>query len=231
MGAAQTTTAAAIFTEVLYKLRDPNGTNYNKDGAYAELFGYLNACLRLLHEILIDEESELVRTGTGAITTVAGTQSYDLAANSMGDFWAPRRLQHERYAIWIDEYEPMRMCEEDDLYDAINNEESGNTSRTRPEEFCIIGDYLWFRDVPDAAYAVRLRYYPNFVPLALTTATIPFKGLFNSDIVEGIVTLAKNRNELNVSVDALLRDMFHERAVRVARKRQTISVNIRPRLR
>ena len=231
MGAAQTYTAANIFTEALYKLRDPNGTNYNLDGEYAELLTYLNSCLRLIHEILIKEDSELVRTGTGTITTVAGTQYYSLADNTMGDLWAVRKLQRNRYAIWVSEYEPMTMCEEDDLYDAINNEESGNTSRTRPEEFCIIGDNLWFKDVPDAAYTVNVRYYPNFVPLTATTDAVPYKGLFNNEMVEGVVLLAKHRNEIGVQVDALLKDMMHERAMQVTRRRQKKCVSIVPRMR
>lgn len=231
MGDASTTTVLSLLTEVLYKLRDPDGTNYNADGAYAELLGYYNSCCRLIHQILVDEESELVRTGTGTVTTVAGTQSYTLSDNSMGDLWSVRRLQEDRYAVWVSTYEPMQMCEEDDLYEQLNAEESGNTSRSIPEQFCVIGDVLWFREVPDAAYTVNLRYYPNFVPETDTAENTMYRGLFNNELSEGIVLLGKHRNEQSVQIDALLRDIMHERAMQVVRKRQRKDVCIRPRMR
>lgn len=222
MGDARTVAASAIITSVLYELRDPNGTNYNRDGAYAELLGYINRCLEEIYEILVDERSELIRTGSGTITTVDGTQSYDLSANSMGDLWVPHR-------VWISEYEPMEMCEEEDLYDAINDEEIGDTARTRPEAYCLVGDYIWFKDVPDDAYTVNLRYFPNFTPLASTAASMPHKNLFNNEVIEGVKVLAKHRNDRGVSIDATLKDIFRIRAMRVERRRRKKTVRIVPR--
>lgn len=212
MGAALSVTAANIITKVLYELRDPSGTNYNKDGAYAELLGYINRCLEWLYEILVGVESELVRTGSGTITTVAGTQSYALSSNSMGDLWFPHR-------VWISTYQPMDQCEEADIYDAISANEGGQTSRAQPDEYCIIGDYLWFKDVPDAAYTVNVRYFPNFVPLSATTSAMPYKNLFNNEVIEGVKILAKNRNEMSVSIDASLKDIFYQKAMKIVHKR------------
>jgi hypothetical protein len=221
MAAAREVAASTIITQILYELRDPNGTNYNKDSAYAELLGYLNRCNELIYEILVDEDSELVRTGSGSLSTVDGTQSYDLSANTMGDMWVPHR-------VWISTYDPMEMCEETDLYDAITAEESSDNARTIPEEYCIVGDYIWFRDVPDAAYTVNLRYFPNFVPITGTTSNMPYKNLFNNDIIEGIKLFAKNRNERSFQVEALLKDVFMEKALRITRKRRKQNVGFRP---
>lgn len=220
MGDARTEDAASIISKALYELRDSSGTNYNADGAYEELFGYLNRCNELIYEILVDEDSEMVRTGTGSLTTVAGTQNYDLSANSMGDLWVPHR-------VWISEYEPMEMCEEEDLYDAINTNEGTSTNRAQPEQYCIIGDYLWFMDVPDDAYTVNLRYFPNFVPLTDTESNMPYKNLFNNEIIEGIKILSKHRNEVGVQVDAQLKDIFFARAMRLVRKRRQKRVSIK----
>jgi len=230
MGAAVSILASVIITRALYELRDPDGNNYNKDGAYAELLGYINQCLELIHEILVDENSEIAGTGTGTITTVAGTQSYALSDNTMGDFWLPKRLKNDTYAVWVSEYAPMEMCTEMDTYDAINANEGSSTSRTQPDEFCIIGDSLWFRDMPDAAYTVNLRYFPNFVALTAVTAAMPYNNLFNNDVIKGVVLLAKNRNEIGIQVDAILKDMFYERAMRIMRKRRKTSSKISPRL-
>ena len=219
MGDARTVAASSIITQALYELRDQPGTNYNSDGAYAELLSYLNRCNEFIYEILVDEDSEMVRTGTGTITTVAGTQSYALSSNNMGDLWIPHR-------VWISGEDPMDQCEEADLYDAITENEAGGISRAEPEEYCIVGDYIWFKDVPDAAYTVNIRYFPNFIPLSATASNMPYKNLFNNEIIEGIKILSKHRNEIGVQVDAQLKEIFFQRAIRLTRKRNMKRVSI-----
>ena len=228
MASATSVLASDIITNVLYELRDPNGYVYNKDGAYAELLGYINRCCDLIYEILLNKESELIFTGSGTITTVAGTQSYDLDSNSMGDLWAFRKLRRHRYSVWISTYDPMEMCEEDDIFDArIANEGSG-VSRSQPDRFCVIGDNLWFEQMPDDAYTVNVEYYPNFVKLSAVTATMPFKNLFNNDITEGVKLFAKNRNERSFNAEAILKDRFTVRALRIERRRRRRDVGFRP---
>jgi len=225
MGAAATVTVANIITKVLYELRDPDGTNYNKDGAYAELLGYVNRCYELIYSILVGRKSELVRTGTGSFTTAAGTQSYSLTDHTMGDFWTMER-------IWVSGYEPMDECTIDDLHDSINAEERSETAhRTQPYDYCIIGDYIWFKQVPDDAYNVYLRYFPNFVALTATTNAMPFNRIFNNEIIEGVKMLAKNRNEMNLNVDAALRDIFYDKAVKITMQRRKQQAGFIPQIR
>ena len=224
MGDAETTAASAIITKVLYRLRDPDGTVYNADGAYAELLGYLDTCLEDIHEILVNEKSELARTGTGTITTAAGTQSYVLADNSMGDFWTMER-------IWVSTYEPMEECTIDDLHDVINLEEDSQTAhRCLPTEYCLQADSVWFRESPDDTYTVYLRYYPNYVPLTGTTANMPYRGLFNNEIIQGTVLLCKHRNEENPQIDAVLKDLFHSRAMKIMNRRRKKTVGFKPKV-
>lgn len=219
MGDARTVTTTTIKTQLRYELRDVNSTQYTD----AELLSYINKCLEIAYEELVDYNSEIVRTGSGTITTVAGTQKYALSSNSMGDFWAPSKL-------WIEEYEPMEMCTEDDLFDAINAYEvSASSGRALPDEYCIIGDYVWFKDIPDDAYTVQVRYFPNFTPLT-TGGTMPFRNLFNQEVVEGVKLFAKYRNNKGVQVEAILRDIFHTRAMKIVGRRMVKTASFIPRI-
>ncbi len=221
MASARTVAASEIITQVLYELRDPNGYVYNKDGAFAELLGYINRCNELIYEILVDKKSELVRTGSGSFFTVAGTQSYLLSDESMGDLWTTEW-------VWITTKDFMTVCEEWTLEDAITAEEAGDTSRSEPDEYCLIGEYLWFRDVPDDVYTVNLRYYPNFVPISSVSGNMPYKNLFNNDIIEGVKLFAKHRNEKGYQAEAMLKDMFMARAMKVTERRRRVDVGFEP---
>ncbi|MCP4585325.1 hypothetical protein [Pseudoalteromonas sp.] len=221
MAAARDVAASTIITQILYELRDPNGNNYNKDEAYAELLGYINKCNEFVYEILIDEESELILTGSGTVTTVDGTQSYDLSSNSMGDLWFPDK-------VWITNYDPMTMCEKKDLDPAIQAEEYGDSSRSIPDQYCLIGDYIWFKDVPDDAYTVNVRYFPNFTPLSAVTSYMPYKNLFNNEIIEGVCLYAKRRNELGFQAEAALKSLFMNKALKLMRKRRFNRVGFKP---
>jgi len=210
MAAARTVAITDFYQNILYELRDPEGNIYNKDGAYAELARYLRRCCELIHDILLDLESEIILTGTGTIATVDGTQSYDLSANTMGDLVLPEK-------IWITNYERMEVCERWEIDDAIQQEEISDSSRGVPERYCIIGDYIWFETVPDDAYTVNFRYFPNYTDPA---TSMPYKNIFNNDITEGVLLFAKRRNERDMGVEAILKDMFLRRASKIIRRRE-----------
>jgi len=218
MGALKTYLVSEMITDMRYELRDTNTTYQYAD---AELLVYINDISENIHQILIDNESEMVRNGSGTITTVAGTQSYDLGANTMGDLWVPHR-------VWVDTKEPMTMCEEWELFDSINLEEDSQTGhRAEPWKYCIIEDYIWFKEVPDAAYTVRLKYYPNYVDLA-TSDACPFRHIFNQDIKKGAALLAKNRNEMDVQIDAVLKDFYEQVSQKVMKRRRFKPVSVSP---
>jgi hypothetical protein len=221
MAAAVTVTAAQLITRIRYELYDNNSTQYSDP----ELLAYINKSLEMIHEILVENRSELVRTGTGTITTVAGTPNYDLSANGMGDLWISHR-------VWVTGEELMEMIEEYDLYDSINAEEDGSTGhRSEPDEYCLIGEYIWFEETPDAIYTINLRYFPNFVPLAATTENMPLKNLFNQSIIEGSKVLAKHRNNFDIQIDAILKDIFQEQAMKIMRRRRIRPISIVPKMR
>jgi len=49
---------------------------------------------------------------------------------------------------------------------------------------------------------------------------MPYKNLFNNEIAEGVKILAKHWNDKGVSVDAILKDIFHKRAMKVLNMRK-----------
>lgn len=218
MGELRTYTVESFITDLRYELRD-TVTVYKYTAN--ELLSYINKCAEMVHIMLIDKESELVRSGSGTITTSAGTQSYDLDSNSMGDLWAPHR-------VWVDEKEPMTICEEWELYDGINAEERSETGhRTEPQKYCIIADYIWFKEVPDDAYTVRLKYYPGYALLASDTQ-MPYRNLFNQSILEAVKIVAKNRDEIDVQIDAILKTHFENEIKKVLRRRTVKKIYFRP---
>lgn len=221
MGNLRTYLVSKAITSVRYELSDTVETYKYED---EELLEYFNKASEVLYEILIDKKSEIGLTGSGTITTVAGTQSYDLDDSSMGDLWVP-------YHVWVDTKKPMKMCEIDDLRDAINLEEDSQTAhRTEPTEYCIWDDDLWFKEVPDDAYTVYLRYYPNYT-LLTTSSSMPFRHIFNQAIIEGVKILAKSRNELDIQVEAILKELFEDAAQKVLRHRTHKPVSFKPKLR
>ena len=175
-------TASDIITEVGYELVNESG-----DFGNSELLAYINHALELLHCELVDRGSELARTGTGSFTTTAGTQSYDLTSESMSDIWRIHR-------VWVSGSLPMDACEESDLYESINAEEDSETGhRTEPQHWCLIGDTLWFQEVPDDAYTINVRYFPKFSALTIND-DMPYHDLLNLPVKSMVMLLARNRN-------------------------------------
>ena len=214
MGSARTLNAASFISQIDYELRNTNQLNPTA----AESLVTLNKMYEMIYMILADMKSELVRTGTGTITTVAGTETYSLSTNSMGDFWMPWRLQVKQYA-------PLVQVSEDDRWDYKIYEDATpatTTSRARPTMFYVSSGNVGLLPIPDAVYTVYVFYIPNFVPLATSAAGMPFYHLFNQQIGEGMKMLFKNRQESpNSIIDGLLMQMFQKRAFHVARMRNT----------
>lgn len=220
MGSARAITAADLIAQIDYDLRNSTSkTQY----ATAELFVYLNRCLELVYQVLLDSESELILTGTGTITLSAGTSVYSLTSNSMGDLWVP-------YRVWISEYDPMEEGEEEDRYPYLRLEDEGDTSsRTRPTSFYLEGDNIGFLPYSDDTYTANLKYYPNFVPLSASTENMPFKNLFNMQVAEGVKLFAKNRNNDALSVEASLMEVFQQRALQIMWRRTKQNYRAEPR--
>ncbi len=208
MGVEQTTTVAALTDRCNWELRNSDDVQYTDP----EQLVYYNKTVELLHQVLIDEESALVRTGTGTLATVNGTETYDLSANSMGDLWIP-------YKVWIAGSDPMEQCEEGDRWEYIDSD--GNLSNDEPSKYYLdAGHYIGFLDEPDAVYTVNFVYYPNYVYVTVDTGNVPYRGLLNSAIIEGMKMWARNRSRSPASVEAALLAYFQDMGLKLDRKRR-----------
>lgn len=215
MGSARAITAATFIDQINYELRNTNEHQFTED----ESLVYINKMYEMIYMLLCDMRSELVRTGSGSVTTVAGTETYSLTTATMGDFWMPWRIQ-------ISKYNPMRQVQEDDRWEYKIYEDNSSTAlRSRPTMFYIRGDYLGLLPIANAVYTVNVFYFPNFVPLANSGVNMPLNNLFNQQIGEGLKFLAKNREENpNSNIDALLMKMFMDRANKLSRLRKVGAV-------
>lgn len=211
-------TISDLITNASYELIDIDHTQWSE----VELFTYFKKCHRLLHQVLIDSESELVRTGTGDITTTAGQEKYVLNEEDMGDLWTIHK-------VWVSEYDPMDFVEEDERYQYVKSEEEGQTSaRTRPDSYYLTLNDIAFLPFPDIAYTINIIYYPQYTAPSAITENTPYRGLFDGLLEEGILMYAKNRNELPMNVEGVLLDMFERQAMRLSRKRRKKTYQMAP---
>jgi len=232
MGNARTVTVENFIDQIAYELFDSDDIQFDHD---TEMFEYVKKCVEMIYQILVDCNSELAATGSGTITTVAGTEAYDLSSNSMGDFWQPYKIDADRdgaiYAIDATDsssnvYPPLHMIE---YKERFPYRQAGSTSRGRPTAFYLDSDNIGLLPVPDAAYTITVhKYFPNYVPLTGITSNMPYKNLFNLEIGEGIKLYAKTRNEQNANIEASLMAMFNERAMKLMRGRRKHDLRLIP---
>ena len=218
MAAAQTYTVQEIIDVCNYELRNQHRRQYSD----AEMLEYVRKCLELIYQCLVQEKSELIRTGYSNFPTVVGQEIYDLTATppNAGDFWSP-------YRIWLDTYEnsPLELCNEEERYTHIASGTNG-----QPQQFYLEGDNIGLLPFPDEIYTVRIKYYPNFVPPASGAVNMPFKNLFNLQIQEGVIMMAQNRESLNSTIHAALMEMFENRVHEIIKTRRLHTVSMRPKL-
>ncbi len=205
MGAARTVTGTIIISNVQTELRENTVTP--RDFTSDILFIYLKKCHGLIYDILVEEESELILTGTGNFTTVAGTEGYVLADNTMGDLI-------KLHKIWVSGRDPMTEVVESERYQYQLMEDEGDSSaRQEPDEYYMEGGKVNLLAYPDQAYTVYVKYFPNFVPMTASTENMPLRNLFNSSIEEGMKLIAKHSHNRAINVDAALQQIFHDAAM------------------
>jgi hypothetical protein len=210
------TTPNSLIVDVGYELQNASG-----DFEKPELLSYINRSLEMIYRKLVQVGSEIVRTGTGSFDTVAGTQSYDLTSESMTDIWVINR-------VWIEGSELMDLCIEKDLYDTINAEENSETGhRCEPLEYCLIVNQLWFKESPDDAYTVQVRYFSKFTSLTLN-GTMPYNDLANTQVRDMVLLLAQNRIQRNEKLHAQLLVINQQAMNVIVGLREKQKKNIRP---
>jgi hypothetical protein len=218
MGDARVVTAADIISSINYELRNTRGKQYSD----AELLAYLNKCLELVHEILIDCNSELAGVNTESIVLYPGVEQYSLGANDMGDMLTIRRVDpDDYYAVYLEDtdgniYPPLKMVEYGQRYMYM---QAGTDSNSRPTSFYLNGDVIGFLPFPDVPYTARISYFPDVTPLTATDP-MPYRNLFNHTIAEGMAMLARNRENSGMGMEPALMGIFQDRAMAIMRTRR-----------
>lgn len=208
MGSARTVLVSAMTTLFNYELRNSDAKQWEA----AETLAYVNKWMEYVHMMMAEHECDMVLTGSGSFTTVEGTETYDLSANSMGDLWFPVH-------VWCDSYNELEQVSEAERMSHQIAYEQSASAYSQPSMYYLEGDNIGLLPFPDDTYTINVKYIPDYT--ALTTAsTMPFKNLFNNTLVEGVKIHAKNREEYGTAVDAALMELFQDRAMSVIRKRQ-----------
>lgn len=218
MGDARVTTGTQLLARVNYELRNASAVEW----IAAEMLEYINKWLEFTYMILAEAESDIVMTGSGSFVTVAGTERYSLATNSMGDLWyIPGCLEAENSNVRISGTGGLLLGERNERTPHLIAKDNGTGSYTQPNKFYLHQGYIGLLPFPDAVYTIYIQdYVPNFVPLTLITETIPFQNLFNLQLEEGAKIIAKGREGYGSGTDAVLMELFQDRAVSILRKRQ-----------
>ena len=238
MSAARTVTISTFIDQINYELRNTTEAEFIN----AEMLVHINRMCEMIHYILVDMNSELVLSSGSTVSTVAGTEAYDLStdfAADISDLWSIYRLEGDNYrqghcAIYLTDssstiYEPIEQTEYSARYDYVIN---GTSARSRPDSFYIDGDNIGLLPIADAVYTVTIdKYFPNFSPAAAVTENMPYRNIFNNAISDGVKFLAKNRNNDSVAMETELMKLFMDAAKRIVKFRSRRTAQLRRRIR
>jgi hypothetical protein len=217
VGGARTVLVSNMTTRFNYELRNTDAVQWEA----AETLEYLNKWGEFIQDILIEMESELIQTGSGTITTVAGTDEYLLSDNSMGDLVAiPGGDTASNSRVRLSGVGALILGYRGDRTAQLILKDNGTTSYNQPGKYYLHNNYFCVLDIPDAVYTIYIQdYMPNWVTLIITSA-MPYQNIFNNVFVEGVKVIAKNRENYGSAIDASLMELFQDRILSVLRKRQ-----------
>lgn len=221
MGDARTVTVDNLKTRFNYELRNSDQEQWEA----AETLEYVNKWLEMIHAILLEHESELVCTGTGEITLVAGTDEYSLSSNDMGDLvYIPGGETSDTSRVRLEGLQALTLGRRSDRMAHLIEKDNGTTSYSQPSEYYIHAGNICVLPFPDSAstaYALKIEDYAvDYTTITAVTETVPYYNIFNNVLVEGVKIIAKNRESDGSAVDSALMELFQDRAMSILRKRQ-----------
>ena len=219
MSSARTVTVSEFKTRLNYELRN----SYEVEWITAEVLSYINKWNEFIYMLLAEHESDLVMTGSGSFTTSEGVERYLLADNSMGDLWTiPGCEDADDSNVRLSGLGGLELCEKKERTEHLIAKDQGSSSYSQPSKFYLHNGYIGLLPFPDSTvYTVYIEdYIPNFTPLADENATMPYQNLFNIVFEEGAKIVAKNREGYGSATDAVLMELFQDRAMSIIRQRQ-----------
>ncbi len=187
-----------------------------------ELFLYLKRGHEIVHNLLVQFKSDLVRE-KGDLSTVVGQSEYAYAEIGMPDISIVESVRMvgepgmERLSSG--DFESLSIdLERESLYLAI------------PTQFYPERDSLHLFYPPDTAAVVKIGYYPWLSPLTASftqagkfsgeTPDMPYRDALNSVMAGMIKMLAKNRNADGSQLDPALMEIAQEQVLRILDERE-----------
>lgn len=219
MGAKRDVTIGDLTTLANYELRNINSQQWKAP----ETLQYFIKWLEFIYYMLADFESDFVTTGSGSFTTLEGIELYDLEDEEMGDLLFP-------YTVWASGLKELKLADKSERMPyVIQEEQTSGSGRSQPAKYYIEGSNIGILPFPDSTeYTIKLEYVPDFVPPVDTDYIMPFQNLFNNVLLNGMMVIAKNREEGGSGVDGALMELFQEKAIGILRKRQKQSFRMVP---
>jgi hypothetical protein len=200
-----TATVASILTSMRYDLRDSDARQFVDD----ELVDYINRGLTILDSTLAAKQSDWVHKTDDSFTLASGSNEESYPT----DFKTVR-------SIWEDSNQIVKK-DVDYIYYQRKFITTG-----RPYCFAIEDTNFIFDYTADQEYTLTVHY--NKKSTALTTSgNMPFNDDFNLVLQQGAVLFAKNRNNKELNIDAVIGSMFEEAANKNVLKRNFVPKNYR----
>lgn len=175
-------TIADLIEDIRIELDDESSTRWTD----ANLVKLIAKSVRRASHVLRKNEIPVARE-YDTITTVAGTEAYDLPT----DFMALEGL-------YRDSTSKKMVHASDAEYESI-------TSADTCEAFCIRDGQVKINGTPASVETLTLIYYPKIDTSAYATdTTMPWDGKFDDPIVEYCAIRCKNIDEMDFNIDAQL---------------------------
>ena len=213
-------TAQTIIDNSLARQMDPHETQWSD----TELLAWLNKGVNYLHQVLINNQIDWAVTDTAAaVTTVDGTELYDLES----DFWGMVEgdSAKQESGVWLDKtttYAFLTPCDQRESVKFTGADES------EPTQFYLTATQIGLLPVPDDAYTLNYRYYTSPATLLLAT-DMPYSGLFNEPLSSFMSSRALTRNGMMTSGEMAIYNELESQALAIARRRTPIPNRIKVR--
>ena len=192
-------TVASIITSGRYDLRDTNSFTYTDE----ECLDYLNRSLGVLDGILSEIHSDLVYQEDTSITLSSGNKyaSRPTRCITIRDLWIGSNLLYKKDIDYI-------------FYKRQHISGTG-----QPYYYAEQGTNIIFEREADTNYSLEI-YFDQESSALTSGGDMPHSDIFNEALREGMVILAKRRNEYDLNIDAVLHDHFLDAALKKAFRRQ-----------
>lgn len=186
-------TVQNIIDSCRYDLRDPAAIAEYTD---AELIDYVNRAIRVLDTELASLKSDWTHSTDSPSTLQSG-------ANSV----AQPSLCNNIRSVWYGEIEIFKRTT-----DEIIRKRKWITGTGQSYFYGHEGANIIFERTADQNYELAV-HYDTYTDTVVAGTSMPYNGTFNQSILKAVVLIAKSRNELSLSVDAALQELFHEAAM------------------